>query len=195
MLRRLILYAVLLLAVTGGVSWFLFFSKGIVLGPAASIINNAESIEVFRLARDDFHIYFPPPQAAPQDGFFENVPLIATARIDSLGPSYQQRAASAIKDAMVVDPKKMSTCTLKPGIAFRFTRKSETATIFLCYYCSDGFVLVRNSSGASTYTRKYHFIKSNQALLKVIQEAFPTDPGIAKLVAASGELPDSRPAD
>src|SRR3954470_639130 len=100
MLRRVVLYAFLLLAVAGALTWYLFFNPGVILGPAASIMNNADSIEVVRLAPDDLRIYFPPQQAVTQDRFFEGIPLAATADSKALGPSYQQRAARAIKDAV-----------------------------------------------------------------------------------------------
>jgi hypothetical protein len=194
MLRRVSL-AVLVIVAAGAAAWFGYFNPRRVLGPALSIMNNAQSLEVFRLAPEDGWIYFPSPQAAPREGFFENVPLKATANATTLAATYQQRAISAIRSAMVNDPKRLSTCTLKPGVAFRFTRGNQTATIFLCYYCGDGFVLVRNGDGLSTYERKYRLIKSNEALLNVIKEAFPNDPDVAKLVAAKGELPESQPAD
>ena len=187
--RRFILALVVLAAAP--LLWFIISAPPRVLRPAQSIIDKAESLEVFRLAPEDLRIGFPPQQAEPKEGFFETYPLKATIASSELGSGYKERAAAAIKAAIKRDPNEVTVCILKPGVAFRFTRGKQTATIFLCYYCGDGFVLVRDANGMSTYTRKYGFVRSNEALLGVIKEAFPNDADIAKLVAAKGELPES----
>jgi hypothetical protein len=194
MLRKLVL-VILVFAVVGALAWYFLFSSRVVLGPAASIMNNAESIGVFRLEPDEYGGFGLRTYAKNVPGYFEDIPLKATANVATLGGDYKERAASALRSAVVTYPKEMSTCILKPGVAFRFTRGNESATIFLCYYCSDGFVLVRDGTGLSTYTRKYRFVKSHEGLLNILKETFPDNPDIAKLVAAKGELPHSRPAD
>jgi hypothetical protein len=186
MLRRFRI-VILLILVGCGVGLFLWLKPDRILGPAAAIIDKAETLEVFRLMPDQ-GLRLTAATSPTNQPHIEGYDIKTKADVSALGTDYMQQVVQAIKSSAKTDPDQVSVCILEPGVAFRLTRQEHRATFLFCWKCGDAFVSVRDANGVESYRRKYGFIKSDDGLLKVIKQAFPDDPDVAKLVEAKGEL-------
>ena len=137
------------------------------------LLRKAERVEVFRIKSntpDDWSV------AGRRE--IEGHEIIAGAK--ERKHDYANRLASTL-----VNEKNgfgfMKMCIWSPGVAFRLWHGKESATILVCFDCNDLVIKFYDSSGTVFHSSGFDFSGNQPALLRLAQEAFPSDPDLRKL--------------
>ena len=74
----------------------------------------------------------------------------------------------------------LKNCSIRPGVALRFTGQSTVLEVLLCFTCDELAILLDGKGVRSKYRHRY-FDKARARLVPLMKRIFPADPEIQQL--------------
>jgi hypothetical protein len=136
---------------------------------AASILRNADRVEVFRVA--------PIRPKEPTGDMIGGYQILAVGKEQD--PEFAARLSTALRRWGVTRSSKK--CGLMPGVAYRVWAGDRALEVLICFKCDDLWPHVVGEPG-TLETEWLEFDRVRPELLALTKEAFPDDPEIQALL-------------